>query len=106
MAKERLIALRYPTEVVEDVTQLVHLHLRFHTYRMGWTDAAVRRYVRDAGPLLDDLNELHALRLHDAQRQEGVDVRPPDGRARGAHRGAARARGARQDPSRLSTAAR
>jgi poly(A) polymerase len=58
MAKERLLALRYPNEIVDDVTQLVYLHLRFHTYRMGWTDAAVRRYVRDAGHLLDELNEL------------------------------------------------
>jgi poly(A) polymerase len=32
--------------------------MRPHTYKMGWTDSAVRRYVRDAGPLLDDLNEL------------------------------------------------
>ena len=40
------------------VTELVNLHLRFHTYRLGWTDKAVRRYVRDAGPLLDRLNEL------------------------------------------------
>jgi len=40
------------------VTKLVELHLRFHTYRLGWTDRAVRRYVRDAGPLLDRLNEL------------------------------------------------
>jgi poly(A) polymerase len=40
------------------VTKLVELHLRFHTYKMGWTDSAVRRYVRDAGPLLDELNEL------------------------------------------------
>jgi len=51
-------ALRYPNELVDDVSLLVELHLRFHTYRMGWTDSAVRRYVRDAGPLLDDLNEL------------------------------------------------
>ena len=58
MARERLLALRYPNDVVEDVTKLVELHLRFHTYRMGWTDSAVRRYVRDAGDLLDDLNEL------------------------------------------------
>jgi poly(A) polymerase len=50
--------LRYPNDVVDDVAKLVELHLRFHTYRMGWTDSAVRRYVRDAGPLLDDLNEL------------------------------------------------
>jgi poly(A) polymerase len=58
MARERLNALRYPKDVVEDVTQLVYLHLRIHTYAMGWTDAAVRRYARDAGPLLDHLNEL------------------------------------------------
>jgi poly(A) polymerase len=36
----------------------VELHLRFHTYKMGWSDKAVRRYVRDAGHLLDELNEL------------------------------------------------
>ncbi len=58
MARERLTALRYPKDLVEDVTQLVYLHLRIHTYAMGWTDSAVRRYVRDAGPLLDQLNEL------------------------------------------------
>lgn len=58
MTRERLTALRFPSEVVEDVTQLVYLHLRIHTYAMGWTDAAVRRYVRDAGDLLDQLNEL------------------------------------------------
>jgi poly(A) polymerase len=58
MARERLHTLRYPTAVVDDVVQLVYLHLRFHTYRMGWTDSAVRRYVRDAGPLLPELNML------------------------------------------------
>jgi poly(A) polymerase len=58
MTRERLTALRYPTAIVDDVTKLVELHLRFHTYRMGWTDSAVRRYVRDAGDLLDELNEL------------------------------------------------
>ncbi len=58
MARARLIALRYPNDVVDDVAKLVELHLRFHTYQMGWTDSAVRRYVRDAGPLLEDLNEL------------------------------------------------
>ena len=58
MARQRLLTLRYPNDMVEDVAKLVELHLRFHTYRMGWTDSAVRRYVRDAGPLLDDLNEL------------------------------------------------
>ena len=58
MARARLLALRYPNDVVDDVSKLVELHLRFHTYEMGWTDSAVRRYVRDAGPLLEDLNEL------------------------------------------------
>ena len=58
MTRERMHALKYSTEDVETVTTLVELHLRFHTYKMGWTDRAVRRYVRDAGPLLDRLNEL------------------------------------------------
>jgi poly(A) polymerase len=58
MTRERMTALRYPKDDVETVTRLVELHLRFHTYRLGWTDRAVRRYVRDAGPLLDRLNEL------------------------------------------------
>jgi len=58
MTEERLRALKYPNETVADVTQLVYLHLRIHTYAMGWTDKAVRRYVRDAGHLLDDLNHL------------------------------------------------
>ncbi|HLM97295.1 MAG TPA: CCA tRNA nucleotidyltransferase [Acidimicrobiales bacterium] len=58
MTRDRLNALRYAHEDVQVVTKLVELHLRFHTYRLGWTDRAVRRYVRDAGPLLDRLNEL------------------------------------------------
>ena len=58
MTRDRMRALRYSTQDVEDVSRLVELHLRFHTYQMGWTDSAVRRYVRDAGPLLDRLNEL------------------------------------------------
>lgn len=58
MARERLRALRYPTEVVEAVSEIIGLHHRFHTYGLGWSDSAVRRYVRDAGPLLGDLNAL------------------------------------------------
>jgi poly(A) polymerase len=57
MARERLLALRYPTHVVDDVVHLVEMHLRFHGYS-EWSDSAVRRYVRDAGPLLDKLNQL------------------------------------------------
>ncbi|MGQ0616191.1 MAG: CCA tRNA nucleotidyltransferase [Acidimicrobiia bacterium] len=61
MARERLQALRYPTAEIEAISRLVFLHLRFHGYDDGdggWTDSAVRRYVRDAGELLDELNEL------------------------------------------------
>jgi poly(A) polymerase len=58
MTRRRMEALRYPKDDVETVVRLVELHLRFHTYRLGWTDKAVRRYVRDAGPLVDRLNEL------------------------------------------------
>ena len=59
MARERLRALRFPNDQVDAITQLVYLHLRFHGYGDEiWSDAAVRRYVRDAGDLLDELNEL------------------------------------------------
>ncbi len=58
MTRKRLTALRYSNDDIEAVTELVALHLRFHTYQMGWTDSAVRRYVRDAGPLLRELNVL------------------------------------------------
>ena len=58
MTRVRMEALRYSATDVDTVVQLVELHLRFHTYRLGWTDKAVRRYVRDAGPHLELLNEL------------------------------------------------
>jgi len=58
MTKARMQALRYPKDLTEETARLVFLHMRPHTYKMGWTDSAVRRYVRDAGPLLVDLNEL------------------------------------------------
>ena len=59
MAKKRLTALKYSNELVRDVSRLVELHLRFHGYGTGeWTDSAVRRYVRDAGPLLSRLHKL------------------------------------------------
>ncbi len=58
MAHERLTALRYPSSIVDEVCLLIELHLRFHGFGDGWTDSAVRRYVRDAGELLDDLNQL------------------------------------------------
>ncbi len=100
MTRQRMQALRYPTEDIDTVTDLVQLHLRFHTYRLGWTDRAVRRYVRDAGPHLARLNELtrcdcttrnpakaRALarrmdeleaRIEELRRQEELDAIRPD----------------------------
>jgi poly(A) polymerase len=101
LARARLAALRYPRDVVADVSRLVELHLRFHGYSDDeWTDSAVRRYVRDAGPLLP---RLHALtradcttrnqakasrlaraydnleeRIEDLARQEELDAIRPD----------------------------
>ncbi len=104
MTEERMRALKYPNDIVEAVTKLVYLHLRIHTYAMGWTDKAVRRYVRDAGPLLDELNHLQRcdcttrnqnraralqrrmddleIRIAELREQEELDsIRPPlDGR--------------------------
>ncbi|MDT4892824.1 MAG: poly(A) polymerase [Pseudonocardiales bacterium] len=59
LARRRLKELRYSKQLIDDVGQLVFLHLRFYGYREGeWTDAAVRRYVVDAGPLLPRLHKL------------------------------------------------
>lgn len=65
MTKKRLKALRLSNEQVEDISLLVELHLRFHGYGTGeWSDSAVRRYVRDAGPML--------LRLHKLTRADST----------------------------------
>ena len=100
MVRDRLGALRYPNDEIDAIARLVELHLRFHTYRMGWTDSAIRRYVRDAGPLLDQLNELTRCdcttrnprkaaalarrmdeleaRIEELRRQEELDAIRPD----------------------------
>lgn len=59
MTRKRMQALRFSNEHIDEVSRLVELHLRFHGYGTGeWTDSAVRRYVRDAGPLLTRLHKL------------------------------------------------
>jgi poly(A) polymerase len=59
LVRARLRALKYPKEIIEEVSRLTLLHLRFHGYGRGeWTDSAVRRYVTDAGPLLGRLHKL------------------------------------------------
>ncbi len=59
MTKKRLKELRFDSKTIDEVSNLVFLHLRFHGYGSGeWTDSAVRRYIRDAGELLDHLHVL------------------------------------------------
>jgi poly(A) polymerase len=58
MTRHRMRELRFDKQTIKDVSELVRMHLRFHTYEQGWTDAAVRRYVRDAGHLYERLNAL------------------------------------------------
>jgi poly(A) polymerase len=59
MCKERMKKLRFDNHIINDVSQLIFLHLRFHGYGAGeWSDSAVRRYVRDAGELLTHLHLL------------------------------------------------
>ncbi|MGO1950432.1 MAG: CCA tRNA nucleotidyltransferase, partial [Mycobacteriaceae bacterium] len=56
MARRRLKTLKFPKRQIQDIGQLVFLHMRFHGYGEGaWTDSAVRRYVADAGALLPQL---------------------------------------------------
>ncbi|EDY45863.2 CCA tRNA nucleotidyltransferase [Streptomyces sp. SPB074] len=101
IAKKRLAALKYSNEMIRDVCRLIELHLRFHGYGAGeWTDSAVRRYVRDAGPQLSRLHKLtrsdcttrnkrkaNALaraydgleqRIEELQEQEELDAIRPD----------------------------
>ncbi len=101
LVAKRLRALKYEKQVVKDVARLVELHLRFHGYGdSAWTDSAVRRYVTDAGPLLERLHRLtradsttrnrrKAQRLADAytdlenriaalREQEEIDAIRPD----------------------------
>lgn len=58
MTRDRMKAMKYPNDDIAAVSELVAISGRFHTYQMGWTDSAVRRYVRDAGPYLAELNVL------------------------------------------------
>jgi poly(A) polymerase len=73
MTRHRLMELRYPKDVIADVSRLVELHLRFHGYGTGeWTDSAVRRYVRDAGHLLPRLHKLTRADCTTRNRRKAV----------------------------------
>ena len=97
ITRKRMTSLKYSQEVIDDVATLVELHLRFHTYKMGWSDRAVRRYVRDAGPLLDELNE---VRLYDEEHEKGCGPRRAHGRTGATDRGTSRTRGPQPASSR------
>lgn len=75
IVKKRLTALRFPNDVIDEVSKLTELHLRFHGYGTGeWTDSAVRRYVRDAG---DQVTRLHKLTRADCttrNRKRAADL--------------------------------
>lgn len=59
LAAKRLRELRFDNDTVKAVAELIRLHLRFFGYAEGkWSDSAVRRYVRDAGDLLEWLHIL------------------------------------------------
>jgi len=68
MARKRLGKLGYPEQVIDEVVELVRLSGRFKGYADGWSDSAVRRYARDAGPLLGKLN--HLIRCDCTTRNE------------------------------------
>jgi poly(A) polymerase len=111
MTRHRLRELRVDKHTIKAVSELVRMHLRFHTYAQGWTDSAVRRYVADAGELFERLNLLTRadvttgnarkaariqrrvdeleLRVAELRAQEEIDaVRPAlDGNAIMAHLG-------------------
>ena len=106
MTRTRMEALRYSAADVDTVVRLVELHLRFHTYRLGWTDKAVRRYVRDAGEHLDLLNELTRCDCTTRNAGQGPGAGPAHGRARGPHRRAGRAGGAARPCAPTSTGTR
>jgi poly(A) polymerase len=58
MARARLQALRFSNDFIDEVCHLIEMHLRFHGFARGWSDSAVRRYVRDADDNLHRLNRL------------------------------------------------
>ena len=71
----KLTALRYPNDVIDEVSKLTELHLRFHGYGTGeWTDSAVRRYVRDAGDQLVRLQHGHVGADIELPREHGASA--------------------------------
>jgi poly(A) polymerase len=74
MTRKRLAALGYEDSAVDEVTELVRLSGRFKGYADGWSDSAVRRYARDAGPLLGRLNALIRSDCTTRNKQKAADL--------------------------------
>ena len=99
MTRKRMKALHFDKATIEAVSTLVALHLRFHGYgEAAWSDSAVRRYVADAGDLLERLHRLTRADCTTRNRRKAnfVGLRRP----RGPHRRPARTGGTRRDPPR------
>ena len=75
LTRARMREMRYGNDDIAAVGDLVYLHMRAHTFRLGWTDRAVRRYVRDAGPLLDQLNTLVRCDVTTANDRKARQIR-------------------------------
>ncbi|MCH1525057.1 MAG: CCA tRNA nucleotidyltransferase [Candidatus Actinomarina sp.] len=58
ISEQILKRLKYSKKEIQDICLLVENHLRPHTFKMGWTDSAVRRYIVDSGEMIDKLNNL------------------------------------------------
>ena len=74
MAKKILQNLKYDKKTIKNVASLVELHLRPHTFKMGWTDSAVRRYIVDAGEVLEDLNNLVRADVTTKNKQKAQEI--------------------------------
>jgi poly(A) polymerase len=76
ITRKRMKALRFSNDDIDAVSKLVELHLRFHGYGTGeWTDSAVRRYVRDAGDLLERLHVLTRADCTTRNRRKAEQLR-------------------------------
>ena len=74
MTKKILKRLKYDNKTIEDVAQLVEQSARPHTFKMGWTDSAVRRYIVDAGHMLEDLNALVRADVTTKNKQKKQEI--------------------------------
>ena len=107
LVRKRLTALRYSKEVIEAVSRLTFLHLRFHGYGRGeWTDSAVRRYVTDAGDLLPRLHKLVRSDSTTRNKRRAAALSETYDSLEQRITGALRARGPRAGAARTSTATR